>query len=669
MPIITIENAGLAFGAHVLLENINFKLDPGEKVCLIGRNGAGKSSFLKVIEGVVQLDQGAVWRKPELKISRLDQELPEADGQSIYDFVAHGLGGLGELLVEYHKLTTTTETPDLSMLARLQQRIEAQNGWLVQQRVEMVLTRLNLPVDQTMADLSGGWRRRVALAKAIVNEPDVLLLDEPTNHLDLIAIEWLENHLKQFGGAILFITHDRALLQSLATRIVELDRGELNSWSGDYASFLTFKDRQLKTEMQHNEQFDKKLAKEEEWIRQGIKARRTRNEGRVRALKALRKARSERRVLQGAASFSLETSSLSGKLVAELTDVSFYYQRAGGVTQTVISTLSTSIFRGDRVGLIGGNGAGKTTLLKILVGELAPTSGEVKRGTRLDVVYFDQLRQQLDLEASVLDNVSGGRDVIDINGKSRSIYSYLGDFLFSSERVRTPARALSGGERNRLLLAKLFSIPANVLILDEPTNDLDIETLELLEHLLAEFDGTLLLVSHDRAFMDNIVTSTLVFEGNGVVGEYVGGFQEWLRQGGSIRSLEATPALSGSDATANQRAVDANGGVSNEDIIDHDVLVSPLASPKSGSEKPAGESGKRNNSRKSKLSYKLQRELDALPAKIEALEHELETLRKHIEQPDFYAQHHQLVNQTLADVSEKEAALDALYERWSELAD
>ncbi len=442
--------------------------------------------------------------------------------------VAQGLPQAGELLAEYHHLVQAAE-PDMKRMATLQSRLEAIDGWSFHQRIDVVLTRLGLPADDLMSSLSGGWRRRVALARALVAEPDLLLLDEPTNHLDLDTIAWLEEQLLDFNGAVLFITHDRAFLSKLATTILELDRGRLGRYPGDYAKYQQQKAHELEVEARENAEFDKKLAQEEAWIRQGIKARRTRNEGRVRALEQLRRERSQRREVQGRASFGIDSGERSGKRVVELVGVT---HRFGD--ETIVRDLSFEIQRGDRIGLIGRNGAGKTTLLKILLGELEPSEGTVRLGTNIKVAYFDQLRAGLEPEKSVYDNVAQGSDRIAVGGKDKHVISYLQDFLFTPERARQPVKALSGGESNRLLLAKLFTQPANVLVLDEPTNDLDVETLELLEELLLDFDGTLLLVSHDRAFMDNVVTGVLAFEGDGVVREYVGGYSDWVRQGGKL---------------------------------------------------------------------------------------------------------------------------------------
>ena len=638
MPLMSLEKISLAYGLQPLLLNVDFQIDRGERVCLIGRNGTGKSTCLKVMEGELLPDTGSVWREPGLKIARLEQELPEFSEKTVFDYVSEGLEDVGLLLSQYHHLAQEAICEKkLEELARLQHEIESKDGWLLQQRVDSIISRLSLPQDSQMKSLSGGWRRRVALGRALVNEPDILLLDEPTNHLDLLTIEWLEKQVLLFKGAVIFITHDRSLLKALATRVIELDRGVLTSWTGDYESFLVNKAHQLEVEQQHNALFDKKLAEEEVWIRQGIKARRTRNEGRVRALEALRLERSKRLEVTGKASFQIGTGDSSGKLVAELDAVSFDYQG-----ESVISNFSGTVLRGDRIGLIGANGVGKSTLLKLILGQLQPKSGKIKRGTKLDIAYYYQLRDQLDLEKTVLDNVVGGSDFVEVNGKPRHIYSYLNDFLFSSERARTPVKALSGGERNRLLLAKLFSLPANLLVMDEPTNDLDIETLELLEQLLTDFGGTILLVSHDRSFINNIVTSTFVFEGQGIVKEYVGGFDDWLRQGGDI-------SLLGSDRQGKVAGNTNESNASSEELSSSTVSATdPIPKQK-------------------KLSYKLQKELETLPGKIEQLEIELNDLRDVIAGTEFYSQAHDVVNSTLKQLSDKESELEICFDRWSEL--
>ncbi|AQZ95587.1 ATP-binding cassette domain-containing protein [Halopseudomonas phragmitis] len=637
MALLSFTDVSLAYGLNPLLSKVSFQLDRGERVCLIGRNGTGKSSLFRVLTGEQPADEGELWFAPGLKVGQLPQELPEAGDALVYDVVAAGLAGVGDLLAEYHHLISG-EMDDAAMLRleKVQAQLEAKDGWRLDQLVETTLTRLGLPADKTMAELSGGWRRRVLLAQALVAEPDVLLLDEPTNHLDIHTIAWLEQVLLDFRGAVLFITHDRQFLQALATRIMELDRGQLIDWQGDYVSFLAHKEQQLAAEATANALFDKKLAQEEVWIRQGIKARRTRNEGRVRALKAMREERAQRIERQGKASFQMETAQSSGKQVIEVKDISFAWPDQ----VPLIRDFSTVVMRGDRIGLIGNNGSGKSTLLKLLLGQLEPTSGSVKHGTKLEVAYFDQLRGQLEPEKSVIDNISEGRDFIEINGERRHVISYLGDFLFSPERTRTPVKALSGGERARLLLARLFSKPANLLVLDEPTNDLDVETLELLEEVLAGFDGTVLLVSHDRAFLDNVVTSTLVFEGHGRVREYVGGFADWLRQGGNIELLAERMTL---DKTTEPAAEPAPAVVASSAPVP--------AAPKA------------------KLSYKLQRELDALPALLEKLEGELEALQAQLNDPNFYSRPHEETALVLEQVAAKQGELDQAMERWAELED
>ncbi|MFM8333750.1 MAG: ATP-binding cassette domain-containing protein, partial [Candidatus Methylumidiphilus sp.] len=526
MPLIRLADVSIAFGVQPVLDHAELLLDPGERVGLIGRNGEGKSTLMKAIVGLVPADHGEIWRQPGIQITMLDQEPTLPEQATIYDAVADALGDIGHWIAEYHRLSEHAHSADaLNEMGRLQHQLEAQDGWRLQQRVEQVLSRLGLDGEQAVAGLSGGWRRRVSLARALVVEPDVLLLDEPTNHLDLEAILWLEEQLLQFKGAILLITHDRAFLQKVATRIVDLDRGKLTSWPGNYADYLEKKAAALEEETRQNALFDKKLAQEEVWIRQGIKARRTRNEGRVRALKALRNERAERRNRQGQAKIELEQSERSGKLVIETELASFAYPE-----RPILRGLSTTILRGDRVGLIGPNGVGKSTLIQILLKQLEPQSGSVRHGTKLQIAYFDQLRAQLDPDQTLADAVTDGKDFVDINGQRTHVMSYLANFLFQPARARSPVRSLSGGERNRALLARLFSQPCNLLVMDEPTNDLDIETLELLEELLASFAGTLILVSHDREFLDNVVTHTLVFEGEGKIGEYMGGYSDWLAQ-------------------------------------------------------------------------------------------------------------------------------------------
>ncbi|WP_447748022.1 ATP-binding cassette domain-containing protein [Pseudomonas nicosulfuronedens] len=634
MTLLKFTDVSLAFGTTPLLDKVSWQIARGERVCVIGRNGTGKSSMLKLVKGEQKADDGEIWRAPSLKIGELPQELPRADDRTVYDVVAEGLAEVGELLARYHHLSMHIESEeDLNKLAHVQQDLEARDGWRLGQLVDTTLSRLQLPADKTLAELSGGWRRRVLLAQALVAEPDLLLLDEPTNHLDIGAIAWLENALADYPGAVLFITHDRAFLQAVATRILELDRGHLIDWNGDYASFLAHKEQELAAEEAANALFDKRLAQEEVWIRQGIKARRTRNEGRVRALKAMRNERAERRERQGKASFQMETAEKSGKQVIVVEKAGFAHP--GG--PALIRDFSLVLQRGDRIGLLGANGTGKTTLLKLLLGDLQPTSGSVKEGTRLEVAYFDQLRHQLEPEKTVIDNISEGREFITINGQNRHVLSYLGDFLFSPQRARTPVKALSGGERARLLLAKLFSKPSNLLVLDEPTNDLDVETLELLEEVLLTFDGTVLMVSHDRAFLDNVVTSTLVFEGEGRVREYVGGYQDWLRQGGSPKLL----------------------GVGEE------KGDKPAAAP--APEQPAAVSAPVEAAPKKKLSYKLQRELEAIPGQIDALEVEMAALQAETASSDFYQRPPNEAQAILERLGSLQGELDQLIERWAEL--
>lgn len=636
MTLLKLTNVSLAYGNNPLLDGVSWQIARGERVCIIGRNGTGKSSMLSLVKGSQLPDDGEIWRAPGLKIGELPQELPLADARTVFDVVAEGLAGVGQLLADYHHLSQNIQNEaDLDKLMHVQQELEAKDGWRLQQLVDSTLSRLQLPADKTLAELSGGWRRRVLLAQALVSEPDLLLLDEPTNHLDIGAIAWLEEALMGFNGAVLFITHDRAFLQNLATRILELDRGHMIDWNGDYASFLVHKEQQMAAEETANALFDKKLAQEEVWIRQGIKARRTRNEGRVRALKALRAERSERREHQGKANIQIDAAEKSGKQVIVVEHASFAHP--GG--EPLIRDFSMVLQRGDRIGLLGANGTGKTTLLKLLLGDLQPTSGKVEAGTRLEVAYFDQLRHQLELEKTVIDNVAEGRDFITIDGQSRHVLSYLGDFLFSPQRARTPVKALSGGERARLLLAKLFSKPANLLVLDEPTNDLDVETLELLEEVLLAFQGTVLMVSHDRAFLDNVVTSTLVFEGNGVVREYVGGYQDWLRQGGSPRLLGVAEAKE----TKEEKAETAQ--------------AKPATAAAAAEPAPT----------KKKLSYKVQRELEALPAKIDAVEKNIAAVQAEIAEPAFYQQTPERTGETIARLDALQAELDELLERWAEL--
>jgi ABC transport system ATP-binding/permease protein len=556
MPLLRLSNLSIAFGTHALLNKESFQLDMGERVGLLGRNGEGKSTLMKIIAGNVLPDGGEIWREPELKLAWLEQAPELPDEATIYDAVASGLGELGDVIARYHVLSLTMDYHDpkaLQELGDLQHKLEALHGWHFNTKIEATLSKLNLPGELKIKDLSGGWKRRVALAKALVIEPQVLLLDEPTNHLDFESIAWLEEQMLNFDGAVLFVTHDRAFLQKLATRIVDLDRGNLVSWQGTYDDYLRRKAAALEDEANQNSEFDKKLAQEEVWIRQGVKARRTRNEGRVRALEALRKERAQRRIQQGTSKLGLASGDASGKKVIEVKDICFSYPE-----RQIIKNFSALIQRGDKIGLIGANGAGKTTLLRLLLKELEPTSGVVEHGTRLEIAYFDQLRDQLDPEMTVVDTVADGNDFVEIAGNRRHVMSYLSDFLFAPARARSPVKSLSGGEKNRLLLARLFTKPANFLVMDEPTNDLDLETLELLEEKLVDYSGTLLLVSHDRAFLDNVVTSVFVLDGTGKVEELVGGYSDWQSQKQAIAKAEADKQNPGNKKKAESGAAPLN---------------------------------------------------------------------------------------------------------------
>jgi ATP-binding cassette subfamily F protein uup len=628
MTLVRLDDVSMAFGHVPLLDHAGMAIEAGERVAIIGRNGTGKSTLLQILSGELAPDAGRVWRAPDSSVARLAQDPALATPQSVFDVVAEGLGDLRDLVVAYHHAATAVadaaSDAALHRLGELQHELEERDGWRVEQRVELVLTRLALDADRPVATLSGGWKRRVLLARALVSQPSLLLLDEPTNHLDVAAIEWLETLLSDYAGAAVFVTHDRAFLDRLATRVVELDRGRLTSWPGSYASFVEKKDAWLANEALADEKFDKKLAVEEAWLRRGVKARRTRDEGRVRALMAMRQERAERRARVGNVKLHVETAERSGHVVFEAERVSLSY---GG--HAVVSDFSTRILRGDRIGFIGPNGAGKTTLLRLLVGDLVPDSGEVTRGTNVDVAYFDQQREQLDPERTVVDTIADGNDTVTVGGTTRHVYGYLEDFLFPPERARSPVKALSGGERNRLLLARLLTRPANVLILDEPTNDLDIETLERLEAELVAFQGTLLIVSHDRRFLNNVVTSTLVFEGDGRIEEYVGGYDDWLRQ---RQAPDVTAAATTSTPAAPTPVAEATRALA-----------------------------------KTKLSYKEKRELESLPARIEAAESESARVRAAIEAPDFYKEPAASIAATLARVGELARELEELYRRWDEL--
>lgn len=660
MPLLSLRNVSLAYGQPPLLEGVSFELDKGERACLIGRNGTGKSTLLRILAGEAHPDSGEVWLRDGMTVARLTQEVPEGLSGRVFDLVAGGLGELGDLVREYHDLShrlegageTGGETAPagaaglLERLARVQHQLEAAGGWEIEQRTERTLSRLELDAEADFASLSGGQQRRVLLARALVREPDLLLLDEPTNHLDIQAIDWLEGFLPEFPGALLFVTHDRLFLRKLATRILELDRGRLTDWPGDYDNYLRRREERLHAEAVANARFDRKLSEEEVWIRQGIKARRTRNEGRVRALKTLREERRQRRELQGTARLRLGEAERSGKLVVEAEGVSYGW---GGAP--VVRDLNTLILRGDKVGIMGPNGVGKSTLLKLLLGELAPETGRIRRGTNLQVAYFDQQRAQLEEDKTVLDNVAGGSEKVTIAGQSRHVLSYLKDFLFTPDRARQPVRALSGGERNRLLLARLFTQPANLLVMDEPTNDLDTETLELLEELLLNFEGTLLLVSHDRALLDAVVTSTLVFEGDGRLTEYVGGYEDWLRQRSRAQAESARVAKPAKSAQSSSPSVRSSPSGANG----RDKAVSPATTAKGGDQDAL---------RRDKLSFKEQRELEALPPRIEALETELESLQARMGEGAFYQQSGALISQARERLAILEAELSQAYARW-----
>lgn len=628
-PLLTLKNVSLSYGHVSLLDNVDLALESGERVCLVGRNGTGKSSLLRLIYGETLPDDGEIWRRDNLRIARLEQDLPAGVKGTVFEVVADGLKELGELVSRYHhalaELQQDQTDRHVQALSELTQALDAADGWRFEQRVETAISKLALPADQPMQTLSGGMQRRVLLARALVSEPDLLLLDEPTNHLDIDGVLWLEEFLRDFNGALMFITHDRAFLQNLASRILELDRGQLTSWPGDYSHYLRKREERLAVEAEHNAQFDKKLAQEERWIRQGIKARRTRNEGRVRALKTLRAERANRRDQPGKVRLELEPGEQSGKLVVEVEHARL---SLGG--QEIIHDFSTRIMRGDRVGIIGPNGAGKSTLIRVLLGELPVDSGNVRLGSKLQVAYFDQARAQLDPEKSVLDNLNQGSEILTINGRQRHVISYLQDFLFPPQRVHSPVKSLSGGERNRLLLAQLFTRPANLLVLDEPTNDLDMETLELLEELLSEFNGTILLVSHDRAFLDNVVTSVLVFEGEGQVREYVGGYEDWHRY--QQQRINTTVVSSKSPKLAKSAKTNAK------------------AQPE-----------------KRKLSYKEQRELEQLPEKIEQLEIRQQELQEQISDSGFYKQDDAHITATLGQLDEISKKLEQAYARWEAL--
>ena len=627
MPIVTIKNLYHSFGSHPILDHIDLGIDKGERICLVGRNGTGKSTLLKLLSKQNKPDEGEINYSQGIRVGELRQDVPVSIDGSVYDVVAEGVGELGKVITEWHHcILAIAEDPSaLKQMEILQQKIEAQNGWNIEQRISSTISLLKLPSDEKFDALSGGLKRRTLLAQALVSEPDLLLLDEPTNHLDIEAILWLEEFLKSFSGAILFITHDRSFLQNLATRIIDLDRGQLTSWPGSYDKYLTAKQQQLDAEETSNALFDKKLAEEEVWIRQGIKARRTRNEGRVRSLEKMREQRSQRREQVNKAVLSTQQVERSGKIVIEAENIDFKWQQ-----QEIVKGFSCKIQRGDKIGIIGPNGCGKSTLIQLLLEDIKPNSGTVKTGTKLEVAYFDQNRDTLDLEKSVRDNIADGSDNVTVNGVPKHTIGYLKDFLFNPSQVNTPVSALSGGERNRLMLAKLFTRPFNFLIMDEPTNDLDIDTLELLEELLMDYQGSLLLVSHDRAFINHIVDSCFVFEGDAKVNEYVGGYDDWLRQK-PVRVKTSAVAK-----TTNNK--------------DQQLKPKTRAKPE-----------------KKKLNFNEQKELKALPRKIDKLEQAINEIQQQMAAPEFYQKSADTITEAQQALASEELELEKLFARWEEL--
>ncbi|MCF6767519.1 ATP-binding cassette domain-containing protein [Thiotrichales bacterium 19S11-10] len=621
MALVSFDKISLSFGDQVLLDKVSFNINEHERICLIGRNGTGKSSLLKLVQGKINPDSGQIIYQQNIKIHTLDQDVPHDITGSVFDLVLSGLGEIAQTVLDYETLIKkeNLDDADYQKLSSLQEKIEAHKAWDLAHNVEKILSKLKLDGSVKFSSLSGGLKRRVLLAKALVSQPDLLLLDEPTNHLDIVSIQWLEEFLPEYQGSILFISHDRTFVEKLSMRIFELDRGHLISFEGNYRKFINHKAHLLEVEQTHNALFDKKLQEEEKWIRQGIKARRTRNEGRVRALEQMRRERLERRSLQGKAKLALSQSERSGKSVIFAENIGFKYDKGW-----LFKDFSVEIERGDKIGILGVNGCGKSTLLNILLDKLKPTEGNVKLGTKLEIAYFDQLRNQLDVSLSILDNIAEGSEFIELNGKRKHILSYLSDFLFTPIRARTPVSALSGGEKNRALLAKVLSKPSNLLILDEPTNDLDIETLEVLENMLVEYPGTLLLVSHDRSFINHIVTSTIVFEGNGQLVEYIGGYDDWLRQRVQKENLVKSEA---------------------KDI----------------------KAKKQLQQKQQKLSYKQKRRLEALPLEIETAELEIAKITEVLSQADFYQNDSEIIKQTQLRLSELEAALERLYDEWTEL--
>lgn len=630
MSLISIHNAWLSFSDAPLLNYAELHIEENERVCLVGRNGAGKSTLMKIINGEQPLDDGRIIYEQDLVVARLQQDPPRNIAGTVYDFVAEGVAEQAEHLKAYHAISHVVmndpSEKNLNEMARLQGILDHHNLWQLESRINEVLQQIGLEPEVELSSLSGGWLRKAALGRALVSNPRVLMLDEPTNHLDIETIDWLENFLKTFQGSIVFISHDRSFIRNMATRIVDLDRGKLVSWPGDYDKYLEGKEEALRVEEMQNAEFDRKLAQEEVWIRQGIKARRTRNEGRVRALKALRRERSERREVMGKAQMQVEEASRSGKIVFELENVNYSIG-----DRTLVRDFSAQVQRGDKIALIGPNGCGKTTLLKLMLGQLQADSGRVHSGSKLEVAYFDQHRAILDPDRTVMDNLAEGKQEVMVNGKPRHVLGYLQEFLFHPKRAMTPVRALSGGERNRLLLARLFLKPSNLLILDEPTNDLDVETLELLEELIDGYQGTVLLVSHDRQFVDNTVTECWIFEGNGDIGAFVGGYHDAQQQRAASRQNLVKSAVTVVKNTKND-------------------TVKTEAKPASA-----------------KLSYKLQRELDQLPQQLEMLETRIEQLQLQMADANFFTQPHEKTQPVLTALAEAEQQLETAFERWEYL--
>ena len=618
MPLVTLQDVFLSYGQPPLIDHLDLVIEPNERVCLIGRNGAGKSTLMKIITGQVTPDEGSIKRASGVKVAQLEQSVPHDTSGTVFDVIAQGMGAEGELVKTFHhliqQLNVDPSPKVMNAYEECQAELDRVNGWDINSRVEAIITKMELDPDVDISSLSGGYKRRVLLARALVCDPDLLLLDEPTNHLDIEAIQWVEQFLLKWEGSLLFISHDRRFMDNLANRFIEIDRGKLQDYNCDYSTYLVRKEENLEIEDRQNALFDKRLSQEEVWIRQGIKARRTRNEGRVRALESMRREHADRRKQLGTARMDIQAAEKSGKIVAEADNVSFAFDNG----KQVVKNFSTLIQRGDKVGFIGRNGVGKTTLIKLLLGELTPQQGSIKTGTNLNIAYFDQYRSALDEEKTVQDNVSGGRDMLEIGGKQRHVISYLQDFLFPPERCRQPVKALSGGERNRLLLAKLFTQPSNILVLDEPTNDLDIDTLDLLEELLIHYKGTVILVSHDRAFLNNVVTSTLVFDGSGTIEQYIGGYDDWLRQRKTEKATKvAAPKAQAKSATTSK-----------------------------------------------KLSYNDQRELDGLPAEIEKMEIQIAATSELISKPGFYQGDRPSIEAVENQLAAEQKQLAECYARW-----